>query len=133
MSLIKIGGVLVGKYHYNFLFKEPFQKLSKPNLDILLSIEDFKLELDRVITEKKIIKDCDIYDIVKRFYFPMLKDFETEGFKTYYKQTYGYMAYKDWSRKFRIFGCATKRFSRDLYDTALWKEEFLNYKNEVII
>ena len=59
----------------------------------------------------------------------MWKHFETDEKKKKYKQQYGSEKYKEWSYRFKIVGNATKRFSKILFGSDKWKEDFNEYKN----
>lgn len=117
--------------NFGFLFKK--SSLPKSNLNALLSIEEFVSSANEVIAKGKGIEDADIYNIVKGLYFPMLKDFETNGFKEDFKRKYGSDKYKEWSHKFRTLGSATRSFSKALYGGDQWSEDYNKFKNEVIV
>lgn len=115
------------EYNYGFLFKK--SSLSKARLTTLLHHEDFILKANEVMDKGNGLEDLDIYNIVKMIYFPMLKDFQTDGFKEDYKNKYGNEAYHEWSARYRIFGQATKKFSEDLFgNKSYWEKEFEDYK-----
>lgn len=117
--------------NFGFLFKK--SSLPKSNLNALLSVEDFIIKANEVLANGKGIEDIDIYNIVKGLYFPMLKDFETEGFKSEYKLKFGSNKYKEWSFKFSILGGATRKFSKVLFGSNQWESDYIKYKNEVIV
>lgn len=120
-------GVRAVSENYGFLFKK--SSLPKSDLNALLTIEDFVSKANEIVAKGSGIEDDDIYNIVKSLYFPMLKDFETVGFKESYKQEHGTEMYKSWSYRFKILGNATKRFSKVLTGSDEWKRDFEKYKN----
>ena len=126
-SVYKHTGVNAVSTNYGFLFKK--SSLPKADLNALLTVEDFVTKANEIVAKGSGIEDCDIYNITKSLYFPMLKDFETDGFKEKYKQQYGSEKYKEWSYRFKIVGNATKRFSKILFGSDKWKEDFNEYKN----
>lgn len=107
---------------YGFLFKKSM--LNKSKLYDLLFLPEFVQELDRVMEFGHGIEDVDIYNIVKKLYFPMLKNYQTEGFKQTFKLERGTQKYKIWSYHFRILGQATRKFSSDLFDEDRWEQDF---------
>lgn len=126
-SVYKHTGVNAVSTNYGFLFKK--SSLPKADLNALLTVEDFVTKANEIVAKGSGIEDCDIYNITKSLYFPMLKDFETDGFKEKYKQQYGSEKYKEWSYRFKIVENATKRFSKILFGADKWKEDFNEYKN----
>ncbi len=117
--------------NFGFLFKK--SSLPKSDLNALLSVEEFVSKANAVIANGKGSEDIDIYNIVKGLYFPLLKDFETEGFKSEFKKKYGSDKYKEWSFRFRILGGATRKFSKVLFNEDKWQDDYIKYKNEVIV
>lgn len=108
---------------YGYLFRKT--SLRQARLNQLIVTEDFIKAADAIVNSGRAIEDIDIYNIAKSVFFPMHKDFLTDGFKADYKSKFGSDAYKDWSYRYRVFGQATKAFSADLFGSEeRWKSEF---------
>ena len=95
------------KYNYGFLFKK--SSLPKVDLNSLLLIDDFVKEADLIMAKGKGIEDNDIYDIVKRLYFPKLKSGERSGTA-------------------RRLNKAIRHFSSVLFgDESAWEKDYENF------
>lgn len=115
---------------YGFLFRR--SALRKARLSQLIVTEEFIKAADDFVANGRKINDIDIYNISKSLFFPLLKEHLSEGFKEEYKSKYGNAAYKEWSRRYRVFGQATKSFSEDLFHgEERWKDDFEEYLSAV--
>lgn len=65
------------EYNYGFLFKK--SALSKADLKSLLFNKEFVSELNALMDKGQGVEDTDIYNIVKKVYFPRLKANERSG------------------------------------------------------
>ncbi len=111
---------------YGYLFRTT--SLRQARLNQLIVTDGFIKAADAIIGSGRTIEDIDIYNIAKALFFPMHKEFLTEGFKEDYKLKFGNAAYKDWSHLYRVFGQSTKAFSVDLFGSEdKWKADFEDY------
>lgn len=116
-------------YNYGFLFKK--SNLPKYCLNDLLQLDDFIKEADKIMKNSEAFDDIAIYNIVKKIYFPMLKDCQTDGFKESYKAKYGGKEYRVWLHKFRKFREAARQFSEVLFgNTEQLESDYLAYCNQ---
>lgn len=91
-------------YNYGFLFKK--SALSKSDLKSLLFNTEFVFELDSLMDKGRGIEDVDIYNIVKKIYFPRLKANERSG-------------------EARHLNKAIRNFSKILFnDEYIWQKEY---------
>lgn len=111
---------------YGYLFRTT--SLRQARLNELIVTDDFIKAADAIIESGRSITDIDIYNIAKSVFFPMHKQYLTEGFKDAYKNEYGSEAYREWSHRYRIFGHSTKAFSIDLFGSSeQWEKDFQEY------
>lgn len=112
---------------YRFLFKKT--NLPQSRLMGLLEDEKFKRRIDSLMDNRSEIDAHVIYELVKELFFPMLEASRQEGFKDGYKSRYGTDKYHEWSRQFRLYGQATRRFSAVLFgeEVQQWEKDFESY------
>lgn len=95
------------EYNYGFLFKK--SSLPKADLSSMLLLDEFTAEADIIMSKGKGITDEDIYNIVKKLYFPKLKAGERSGIA-------------------RRLNKAIRHFSLVLFgNEAAWEKEFEEY------
>ena len=98
------------KYNYGFLFRK--SKLPNVYLNALVNTEDFPPELDKILAKGGSIDDIerDIYEVVKKMYYPKFKSGERSGYA-------------------RMLCKATKSFSKIICDDEnAWKRDFEEFE-----
>lgn len=107
MSELKLQPNNGKKYNYRFLFSK--SSLHKVSINALLTVDDFLSEADAIIEKGNGIEDKDIYNIVKKLLFPMLKE---------EKRT----------RESGILHRSIHRFSKELFgNEEAWKSDFYEF------
>ena len=103
-------------------------RLKKRRLEDLLLFEDFASVLRNKIFAKEDVSDIDIYNAASSIFFPLLKSFQSEGFKEGFRNTYGLEEYNELYFKYRKFGCAVRSFSKDLFENPdQWEEHYQEF------
>ena len=112
-------------YNHGFMFRD--LSLPKVDLDYLLKLPEFVNQIDLLLYNNEVVDDVAVYNVVKSIYFPMQKCFDSDGFKSKYKEDNGTLAYKEWSMRYRVFGRATRRFSKSIFGYDKWEEDYKEY------
>ena len=95
----------------------------------LLLNQDFVNELTLLAKTKRKVTDADIYGVVMKLYFPMLKALGDPAFKNSFKAKFGAEEYKEFSHRRHDLKEAIKSISKCLNngDSEAWRTEYDKY------